>query len=227
MLFTGALQDAILKPNSKFKSALSVIGITRTRSFLEEPLTTPNPLNRTKTVIFDSCLEVIEEDSNTITEYTVDSSSDMYGNTVADNCIAKSKRITLRVILSDDAFIVQQALSTAANALTMQNPWQMIPDRLEQIQEWIDTKRVLKYCGHTTDIENVVIEKISRKWDSNTGNGVSLDLQLQKVTLVKPKKGLAGKQVLTKIHITNKPADTTKTSDKAQKRSSTAHDMIE
>lgn len=194
MLFTDAMLDKITGRH--------------TRAYLED--------YQGKQVLFDSVMEINEEDRNEITDYAVESTLSN-ANNIEDNLIAKPKQVTVKSIMSDDAFILQQALGATASLATGGSPFNMfqyIPDRMERLQEWLDGKEILTYHGQDSDIESVVIESISRVRNRDTGSGVSVDIRLKQVT-VADISYTAAPGTATKIKNTGTAKKVEQTSDKA------------
>jgi hypothetical protein len=149
-------------------------------------------------VVFDVVISFVEEDNTDITEFAIEASSpedietlnDDYVNTintVTDNAISKPKTINIKAILTDDAFILQQALGAASSMATggsANNMFQYIPDRMARIQEWLMRKEILSYNGQDGLIESLVLSKVTRTKDQSTGNGMAIDVSLKQILIV-------------------------------------------
>jgi len=146
-------------------------------------------------VVFDVVTTFTEEDNNEVTEFAIQASNsedietlnDDYVNTIntiTDNAISKPKIVNIKAILTDDAFILQQALGAASSMATggsANNMFQYIPDRMERLQDWLIRKEILTYNGQDGEITSLVLSRVVRTKDQSTGNGMAIEVQLKQI----------------------------------------------
>jgi hypothetical protein len=146
-------------PAIKQEISNAVSGI-RTRAFLSDD---------SDDVVLNVTTTINDSDFVDVTRHAIEDGAD-----VTDHVASRPGKFTFEAILTDDDF-------DALNPTSFFN--KTIEERFEIISGWIDNKTVLTYYGHETDIENVVIESISRRRQLNTGSGVTVSITLSKITI--------------------------------------------
>lgn len=133
----------------------------RTQAFLSDG---------TDNVLFNVTISTTETDTNEVTSHAVEQGAD-----ITDHIIEKPKQFSFNAVLSD-------------NDLSIINPSgffeESIEDRKKILDKWIKNKTLLTYYGHETDIDNIVIESITKSKTRDTGEGLSLDIKIRQINIV-------------------------------------------
>jgi hypothetical protein len=133
----------------------------RTQAFLSDG---------TDNVLFNVTLTTTETDTNEVTSHSVEQGAD-----ITDHIIEKPKQFSFNAVLSD-------------NDISIINPSsyfeESIEDRKKILDKWLTNKTLLTYYGHETDIENVVMESITRNKTRDVGEGLGLDIKIRQINIV-------------------------------------------
>lgn len=166
---------------------------TRSRTFLSDQI---------NDVLFNSTMDIVKSQSAQITSHAVERGSD-----VQDHAKYDPETITMNVIITDDSLSVTDPTSFLAKS---------VQERLDQLRDWRDSKKLLIFYSYEEDIENVLIENISESRSVETGKGRALALTLKKIFIASslqvtlttpvPKVGATA----TKTTSTAAPVSTTK-----------------
>lgn len=120
-------------------------------------------------VVFDTTFNTSESDSAQVSRHAVEDGGD-----VSDNIVKTPKKFSLSAVLTDDDWDLLDPSGFFDST---------IQDRLETLEGWIDDRELLTYYGHENDIEDVVLTNVTRNHTLDTGNGVGIDITIEKVNI--------------------------------------------
>lgn len=133
----------------------------KTRAFLSDGI---------DDVVFDVIITENDSDSLNVTRHAVEDGSD-----VTDHVNSTPRKFSIDAILTDADLDVLNPVSFLNKT---------IDERLDVIDKWIKKKKVLTYYGHDKDIEDVIVQSISRKRSQSTGDGLEVSLSIDKINIV-------------------------------------------
>jgi hypothetical protein len=124
-------------------------------------------------VLFNVVVDESTSDSNDVTAHAIEDGSD-----VEDHVVGKPRTFAINIILSDDTIDLLDPMSVV-NRFTA-----TIKDREEILEDWNELKKVLTYYAVDRDIEDVVIQSMTRRKSLDTGSGLGFSLTLCRVNIV-------------------------------------------
>jgi hypothetical protein len=150
-------------PNSIPTTISDAFTGNHTRAFLSDG---------TNDCLFNVTLDDSEQDASDVSSHAIEDGSD-----ISDHVIQKPKVINLNIVLSDESISNTTPMSYSAAFIDT------IQDRKQLLQNWMDDKTILTYHGHDVDIDDVVIESLSRNHSADTGSGLGLGMTLVQINI--------------------------------------------
>lgn len=133
---------------------------TRSRTFLSDQI---------NDVLFDSTMSLDKAQGAQVTTHAVEKGSD-----VQDHIKYDPESISLSVVISDDVLSTTDPASFLSKSVS---------ERLDQLKDWRDDRKLLTFYSYEEDIENVVIESYAENRTVATGKGRALTINLKKINI--------------------------------------------
>jgi hypothetical protein len=123
-------------------------------------------------VLFNVVTDESVTDANDVTQHAIEDGSD-----VEDHVISKPRTFAVNIVLSDNTIDLLDPMSVI-NKFTA-----TIKDRIEILDNWLALKKVLTYYAIDEDIEDVVIQSLTRRRSLDLGTGAGFNLVLSQVNI--------------------------------------------